>query len=518
MERKVYGIDLGTTNSAIAVFEDGKAKILKNSDGQEVTPSVVFFTGTGSDGEDECLVGAQAKNSAATAPTNIVQFVKRLMGNHGDAYNFRSPSGKVYTPEMISALILKKVCQDAEQQEGDGAVKDVVITVPAYFDDARRVATKQAGTIAGLNVLRVINEPTAAAIAFGLDQSKSGKVLVYDLGGGTFDVTIMDVNNGNFDVIATSGDSQLGGINFDQKILALIVEQLNNQGCEIDDEDDALMADLREKAERAKLQLSNVETSRPVFTVGGKTYRVEITRAAFEAAAEPLMQRTQLLLEEVLADKNITWSDIDHLLVVGGSTRMPMVKQLLEKLSGKEIIYKVDPDTAVAQGAAIFASTLLHDSANGIPNGANSAASGITISDVTSQSLGVITVDGLDHTKKYNTIIIPHNTKIPTKQAKLVRTVVDNQTSVLVEVTEGDDEDVEFVKVIGSSTLVMPPYPKGSPLEIIYAYDPDQTVYIEVIDKVTNKSLGTFEIDRTSNLSDKEVQTATDIVSTGSVE
>lgn len=516
MEKRVFGIDLGTTNSAIAVFENEEARILKNIDGYEITPSVVFFAGTDDSGNDESLVGMQAKNAAATAPDQVVQFAKRNMGKQGAAYNFYAPSGKEYTPEMISAMILRKVCQDAEQFVGNNSVKDVVITVPAYFDDARRIATKQAGKIAGLNVLRVINEPTAAAIAFGLDLSQQGKVLVYDLGGGTFDVTIMEINGGNFDVIATSGDPQLGGVNFDQKMMALIEKSLREQGCEIDDEDDALMADIREKAEKTKIQLTNVETARPVFTIDKKTYRVEITRDAFEKESEPLMQRTQVLLEEVFEEKGYTWDDIDQLLVVGGSTRMPMVKKLLEKLSGKEVIYKVDPDTAVAQGAAIFAGTLSLDgaadeSASG-SDGKNSIAKRISISDVTSQSLGVITVTGVNNDRKVNTIIIPHNTKIPAKKSAIVSTVYDYQEKIEVDVTEGNDTEVEYVKVIGSSLISIPPYPKHSPVEIIYAYDPDQTIYIEVIDKVTDESLGTFEIDRASNLSAIQVEEAVHVV------
>lgn len=521
MSGNVYGIDLGTTNSSIAVYDNEETHIIKNLDGSEITPSVVFFTGMDTDGNDETLVGAQAKNAAVTSPDNVVQFVKRLMGKQGSAYNFKAPSGREYTPEMISALILKKVCQDAEQYNGGIPIRDVVITVPAYFDDARRIATKQAGKIAGLNVLRVINEPTAAAIAFGLDLTQEGKVLVYDLGGGTFDVTVMDIRDGEFDVVATGGDSQLGGINFDQKIMSLIIGKLKEQGCEIDDENDALMSDIREKAEKTKIQLTGVEHSRPVFTINGTTYRIDISRDEFETAAESLMQRTQFLLEEVMKEKNILWTDIDVLLAVGGSTKMPMVRKMLEKLSGKAVTYKVDPDTAVAQGAAIFASTL-HEpeeaSGSNLPVPFNSVAGSIVISDVTSQSLGVVTVDGEFSNKKCNTIIIPNNTKIPAKKSQTVYTVVDNQTRVLVEVTEGNDPELEFVKIIGSSTLTMPPYPKNSPIEIIYAYDADQTIYIEVIDKVANKSLGTFEIERNSNLSNDQVADATGIVSSAMVD
>lgn len=516
MEGKVFGIDLGTTNSAIAVFEGDEPHIIKNTEGAEITPSVIFFSGVNESGEDDMIVGASAKNAAATSPENVVQFVKRLMGNSGTQYNFRGPSGREYTPEILSAFILMKVCKDAEEYVGSGEVKNVVITVPAYFDDARRTATKQAGRIAGLNVLSVVNEPTAAAIAFGIDKSQNGKALVYDLGGGTFDVTVMDIKDGHFDVIATGGDAQLGGINFDQKMIALILKALEEQGCTVDDENDALMAEIREKAEAAKKQLSRVETTRPFFTIEDKTYKVEITREAFEKESSDLLRRTEFLLNEVLQEKDIQWGDIDHLLLVGGSTRMPMVKKMLEQISGKEITYKVDPDTAVALGAATFASTLSNDDLKKDNQSNNekpydSITKKITVSDVTSQSLGVITVDPENNGKKMNTIIIPHNSKIPCKRSEVVYTVVENQTKIQIEVTEGDDEDVDFVKIIGNSLLTIPPYPKNSPVEIVYAYDPDQTVSIEVIDKVTDKSLGTFEIDRSSNLTDEQVTNATDI-------
>ncbi len=518
MENKTFGIDLGTTNSAIAIFENDEARILKNVEGYEITPSVVFFDEVDSGGNDVTVVGDQAKNAAATAPDKVKQFVKRDMGKKGSIYNFVAPSGKEYTPEEISALILKKVCKGAEQFVGEGNVRNVVITVPAYFDDARRTATKQAGKIAGLNVVRVINEPTAAAIAFGLDTSQNGKVLVYDLGGGTFDVTVMQINDGNYDVIATGGDHELGGINFDQKILALILKNLQEQGCKIDDEDDALMAELREKSEKTKIQLTNIESARQRFTINGSTYRVEVTREAFEQESESLMQQTEQLLSEVMSKNGISWSEIDHLLVVGGSTRMPMVKKLLERLSGKEVTYKVDPDTAVALGASIFASTLsLDEDLRADPTSTaleqySGVANKIVVSDVTSQSLGVITIDRDNHDKKVNTIIIPHNSKIPAKRSEIVYTICDNQRKVDISVTEGNDSDVDYVKIIGGRVLDIPPYPKNSPIEVVYAYDADQTIYIEVIDKVGNQSLGTFEIDRESNLSEEDVVNATAVI------
>lgn len=273
---------------------------------------------------------------------------------------------------------------------------------------------------------------------------------------------------GELDVIATGGDSQLGGINFDQKIMSLLISKLKEQGCEIDDENDALMSDIREKAEKTKVQLTGVEHSRPAFTINGATYRIDISRDEFEAQAEPLMLRTQFLMEEVMREKNISWEDIDVLLAVGGATKMPMVKKRLEQLSGKTVTYKVDPDTVVAQGAAIFASTLhafAETSDSNLPVPFNSVAGNIVISDITSQSLGVVTVDGAFGNQKYNTIIIPNNTKIPAKKSQIVYTVVDNQTQILVEVTEGNDHELEFVKVIGSSTLKMPPYPRTRQLK-----------------------------------------------------
>lgn len=518
MKGKVYGIDLGTTNSAIAVGESDEVRILKNTDGYETTPSAVFFTGGVNDaGEDETLVGVQAKNSAALEPDRVVQFIKRFMG---EQFGVESPSGKTYTPEMISALILRKLVQGAEQFEGEGAVRDVVITVPAYFDDSRRTATRQAGSIAGLNVLRVLNEPTAAAIAFGLDQGQSGKALVYDLGGGTFDVTIMNIDGNSFDVIATGGDSELGGLDFDNAIMALIREKLAEEGCEVSDEDDALLADIQDKAEKAKLQLSSVERARIPFSVNGKTHRVEVTREEFERKALPLMQRTQFLLEDVMREGNVGWDEIDHVLAVGGSTHMPMVKAQLEALSGKSVTYKVDPDTAVARGAAIFACNLETSDADGREGSASlpSIGSGLDISDVTSQPLGVITVDHYDRNKRQNTIIIPKNTKIPARRSETVATLHDNQTKVLVEVTEGDDPDIEFVNIIGQSELSIPAYPAGAPIEIVYAYDPDQTIFIEVIDKTANKSLGTFEIERAANLTADEVSMARAVVSNAAVD
>lgn len=523
MAGKVYGIDLGTTNSSIAVCDGEDVEIIKNDQGSDVTPSVVFFTGgTNGAGGDEVLVGEDAKNSAAMDPQNVVQFIKRSMGD--PHFFYTSPSEREYRPEEISALILHKIVQDAELYEGEGAVKDVVITVPAYFDDARRTATRQAGKIAGLNVMRVLNEPTAAAIAFGLDKGQSGKVLVYDLGGGTFDVTIMQIEGKTFEVIATGGDSRLGGVDFDAVMQKLIMGQLDEQGCVIPEDDDEALADIREKAERMKIQLSSLGNARYAFNIDRKTYRVAVSREAFERASEALMNRTEILLEDVLTSSGLTWGDINHVLAVGGSSRMPMVKAQLEHLSGKKVTYKVNPDTAVAQGAAIFASSLaagINGDADAHTSPAREAtgiAAGLSISDVTSQSLGVITDDPRDSTKEVNTIVIPHNTKIPCKKAGEFCTVADNQTRIKVEVTEGDDEDPKYVRVIGTSTVEIPPYPKGAPVKIEYAYDPDQTIQVEVTDMTSGRSLGAFEVERVANLSDEQVARATSVIGRATVD
>ena len=518
--KKVYGIDLGTTNSAIAVFENDQTRVIKNMDNDEVTPSVVLFTGVNSNGEDEVLVGEQAKEEAASNPDTVVQFVKRDIGT-GNMFNFVAPSGKEYSPEMISSLILQKVCKDAEQTEGEGQIKDVVITVPAYFDDARRTATMQAGQLAGLNVVSIINEPTAAAIAFGLESNYCGKILVYDLGGGTFDVTLMDVQNGRFDVLATDGDHALGGMNFDLELAKIIREKMQEQGYTPSFDDDELNMEIREKAERTKVQLSGVLQAHPVFKVDGKNMRLNVSREEFENASIPLMEQTMDIVNHVLQAKNVTWNDIDVIVMIGGSTKMPMVKRWLENASGKELSYKIDPDTAVARGAAIYASTIeskkIRETDRRAQNNTQGAEQGsiadrLVISDVTSQSMGVITVDEFDNAKKINTVIIPNNTKIPAKYSKKLSTVIDNQTNLLIQVTEGNDPDPEYVNIIGERLLQIPPHPKNSPVEVIYNYDENQRITIGVIDLVTNQNLGTFDIERKANMSEEQLAVAAQMI------
>ena len=324
---QAIGIDLGTTYSAVSVLsETGQPTILMNQDGDNLTPSVVFFQSF--DGKDEPLVGIQAKNLAASQPENVVQYVKRQIGNPN--WKFDSPSDVVYGAEEISAIILKRLKEGAENALGE-EIKDAVITVPAYFDDARRTATKHAGEIAGLNVLRVLNEPTAAALAYGISSEKNETVLVYDLGGGTFDVTLMKISNGEFDVIGTDGDRNLGGFDFDNVLSMIIAEKMEAQGAEDIYTDEKITAVLREKAESVKRSLTTVEQTNVFVDYKSKNYKIPVTRSEFEEASKSLMNRTEELLDDVMEESGLAWSEVDRVLLIGGSTRMPMVHKKLEK-------------------------------------------------------------------------------------------------------------------------------------------------------------------------------------------
>lgn len=508
---QAIGIDLGTTYSAVAVLrETGEPEVLPNRDGDTITPSVALFQAF--DGRDEPLVGMMAKHSAASAPEDVVQFVKRNMGDA--AWRFTSTAGTSYTAEEISAIILRRLKEDAELALGE-AVTDAVITVPAYFDDARRTATKHAGKIAGLNVLRVLNEPTAAALSFGLDTAAEGTVLVYDLGGGTFDVTLMRIGGGEFDVLGTDGDRNLGGFDFDNRLIEYIAAKVEEQGGPDLLEDPAQLAALREKAEMAKRSLTTVAVTTVHLSADGRPYRVQVERSEFERITIDLLRRTRDLTEHVLEEANLSWAQVDHVLLVGGSTRMPMVRATVEQLAGKPANRSVHPDEAVALGAAIQAA-MEHSASSGTDVALFDGALPV-ITDVTSQSLGVIQVD-TSTGRDINTIVIPRNSKIPTKLSADGFTAVENQTSIEVKVTQGDDTNPDYVVEIGSKELPVPPYPKGSPVRVTYAYDIDQTVFVELTDLTTNRSLGTFEIDRLANLSDEQVRAAADKVSSLSIQ
>ena len=498
------GIDLGTTYSAAAILQaDGKPAILPNSEGQNITPSVVLFPDV-ANGYDEPLVGDMAKHSVATSPLDVVQFVKRQMGDPN--WRFESTNGSSFTAEEVSAIILKKLKNDAELVLGE-PVTDAVITVPAYFDDTRRVATKQAGRIAGLNVLRVLNEPTAAALSYGLNYESNGTVLVYDLGGGTFDVTIMEIKDGNFDVLATDGNRNLGGFDFDNRIANYVMEQLEHQGAGRDlSLDDALVAEIREKSELAKKSLSTVTQANIILSVQGKQYRIKITREYFEEITKDLLNTTQELVENTMEAAGKKWSDIDHLLLIGGSTRMPMVRNMVKTISGKQPELNVNPDEAVALGAAVQAYICEQESSTSgetalMPTTVNDMV--LNISDVTSQALGVILLNENDQEENY--VVIPKNSKIPTKGQRHAVTIADNQSCIYVQVTQGDDSDVRYAVVIGGKEIPIPKYRKGAPFTVSYAYDIDQTVYVELFDDTAQQTVGTFEIDRSMNMSEESV-------------
>ncbi|WP_445341527.1 Hsp70 family protein [Bifidobacterium sp. ESL0820] len=498
-------------------FSGGGGLVLKTPEGESSTPSVVYFPHT--DGQDKPTVGTVAKHMAAADPDNVVQFVKRHMGEPNWRYD--SPAGQSYSPEEISAIILKHLKQDAETNLGK-EITDAVITVPAYFDDARRTATKQAGKIAGFNVLRVLNEPTAAAISYGLDSQKKGTILVYDLGGGTFDVTLLSVEDLTFEVIGTDGDRNLGGFDFDNALMKLIAAKVSDQGGEGLLDDFQATADLREKAEIAKRALSKFSTTNVFITFKGKNYKIAITREEFEQATQSLLARTRDLVQDVMDEADFDWNDIDYVLLVGGSTRMPMVHRMMEKLTGKEPQSDVNPDEAVAKGAAVQAG--LEESKLLEAEGKDPAAEGlptlggaVQIQDVASQSLGVLAAND-DTDGLHNSIVIPRNSAIPGSYSNVFYTMQENQECVKVEVTQGDDEDPRFVTIIGTSTLNLPPHPENSPLKITYYYDIDQTVQIEVVDLVTNQSLGSFEIDRVANLGKQEMADSANKLNTLSID
>ncbi|MCI9889463.1 Hsp70 family protein [Micrococcales bacterium 31B] len=501
------GIDLGTTNSAVAVMRaTGTPEVLKNQEGSPITPSVVLFQDFG--GVDEPLVGELAKRQAVAYPDDVIQHVKRFVGD--PHWRFDSSTGASYGPAEISAVILKKLKQDAELALGE-EVTDAVITVPAYFDDARRVATQQAGRIAGLNVLRVLNEPTAAALSFGLNAQAQGYVLVFDLGGGTFDVTLLRIHESRFDVLATDGDRNLGGFDWDNALMNFAAEDLERQGAVGVLDDLAAVADLREKAEFAKKALTSLNHTKIQVSFGGNHYRVDVSREQFEAATQSLLNRTEELVEDVLDAAGMEWNEINHVLLVGGSTRMPAVRALVQRLSKTPIALDVNPDEAVALGAAVQASLEMAPSGDSSPAGAlpssGTAARALRVQDVTSQALGVILYD--DKTREpFNEVVIPRNTTVPCSMKKLVQTLDDNQAQLELRVTQGDDRDPEFVTEVGESTLNVPAYPRGAQFEVVYHYDIDQTIQVEVFDRTTRRRVGTFEIDRLANLDAIEVEAA----------
>lgn len=492
---KAVGIDLGTTYSAISVVgESGKAEILANRDGERTTPSVVLFQDDGS-----VLIGTMAKRSAAIAPLDVVDFVKRQMGNPD--WKFDTANGRQFSPEEVSALILKRLKEDAELYLGEGAVTDAVITVPAYFDDAKRRATRDAGKIAGLNVLRVLNEPTAAALAYGAEVHKDGTILVFDLGGGTFDVTVMSIKGDLYDVVATDGLHELGGKDWDDRLMGWLNQEFQDQGGPDLTETFEIEAELRDRAESAKRTLSQAPSAKVILGAGGVTKSITVTREQFEELTSDLLNQARDMTISLVEESGLAWEDIDHVLLVGGSIKMPMVARMLEEVSGKPPLRSGNPDELVALGAAIQAAVESPQPDTPTPKA--------VVNDVTSQGLGILILADDNSGRLQNSILIGRNTKIPAKASGDYSTSNDGQTELRVQVTQGDDTDPDFVKQIGEQVLTVPPYPKGAPIRLEFAYDIDQTVSIAVYDLTADASLGSFEIDNAANMSDDDIRRAT---------
>ncbi len=481
---KTIGIDLGTTNSVVAVMEGGKPTVIANAEGSRTTPSVVGFSKTG-----EKLVGQLAKRQAILNPDKTIASIKRHMG---EDYKVNI-DGKDYTPQEISAMILRKLADDASSYLGE-KVTSAVITVPAYFNDAQRQATKDAGKIAGLDVLRIVNEPTAAALAYGLEKEKSEKVLVFDLGGGTFDVSILEIGDGVHEVLSTSGDTHLGGDDFDQKIMDWICDEFKKEkGIDLR-ADNRAMQRVKEAAEKAKCELSSVMETNinlPFITAdaeGPQHLDMNLTRAKFEDLSRDLLNRCKTPVENALKDAGISKSDIDEVVLVGGSTRIPAVQQLVKEYTGKEPNQSVNPDEVVAVGAAVQAGVLAGE------------VKDIVLLDVTPLTLGIETLGGV------MTPLVPRNTTIPVSKSQVFSTAENNQTAVDIHVLQGERPMAKDNKSLGMFRLDgIPPAMRGLPqIEVTFDIDANGIVNVSAKDKATNKEQK-ITITNSSNLSEADI-------------
>jgi molecular chaperone DnaK len=508
---KVIGIDLGTTNSCVAVMEGSKPKVLENAEGMNTTPSIVAFTEDG-----ERLVGLPAKRQAVTNPTNTLFAIKRLIGRryddpmvekdkklvpykiskggNGDAWV--EAQGKQYSPAQISAYILQKMKETAEAKLGE-TVTQAVITVPAYFNDAQRQATKDAGKIAGLEVLRIINEPTAAALAYGLDKKKTGTIAVYDLGGGTFDISILEIGDGVFEVKSTNGDTFLGGEDFDMRLVEYLANEFKKEN-QIDLRGDKLaLQRLKEAAEKAKIELSSsqqTEINLPFISMNPQTQSplhltMKLTRAKLESLVDDLIEKTKGPCQQAIKDAGLKAADINEVVLVGGMTRMPKVQQIVKELFGKEPHKGVNPDEVVAVGAAIQGGVLKGD------------VKDVLLLDVTPLSLGIETLGGVF------TRLIDRNTTIPTKKSQVFSTAEDGQNAVTIRVSQGEREMAQDNKLLGQFDLVgIPPAPRGMPqIEVTFDIDANGIVHVSAKDKATGKEQS-IRIQASGGLSEAEIK------------
>ncbi len=486
---KIIGIDLGTTNSCVAVMEGGKPVVIANTEGVRTTPSVVAFTKTG-----ERLVGEPAKRQAVTNADKTISSIKRHMGS-----DYRvTIDDKKYTPQEISAMILQKLKADAESYLGE-TVSEAVITVPAYFNDAQRQATKDAGKIAGLDVKRIINEPTAAALAYGLDNENEQKVMVYDLGGGTFDVSIIEIGDGVIEVLSTNGDTHLGGDDFDQKIINWMIDEFKKaEGVDLSNDKMALQR-LKEAAEKAKKELSSATTTNinlPFITAtseGPKHFDMNLTRAKFEELVSDLVERTAIPVQNAMKDAGLNYSEISKVLLVGGSTRVPCVQEKVKQLTGKEPNKSLNPDECVAVGASIQGGKLAGDA----------GAGDILLLDVTPLSLSIETMGGIA------TKLIERNTTIPTKKSQVFSTAADNQTAVDINVLQGERQFAKDNKSLGQFRLDgIPPARRGVPqIEVTFDIDANGIVNVSAKDLGTGKEQH-ITITSGSNMSDEDIEKA----------
>lgn len=529
---KYIGIDLGTTFSCMAyVDENGQSVIIPNSEGGRITPSVVLFD------DEDTIVGADAKKQSVLLSESCAQFIKRHMAERD--FLFENESGEKYTPEEISAIILKKLKNDAESFLGE-SVDGAVITVPAYFNDSQRQATKDAGRIAGLNVIGVINEPTAAALAFGITRRAEDNqtIMVYDLGGGTFDVTLMRYSDDKFEVLATSGDRRFGGCDFDDRIVAEAIKAAKAQGFDLESDPD-IRQELQLQAENAKITLTTAQKATIVLKPNGKKFKFVITRDEFEDCVDGLLARMISTMEIACDDAGIEYSDIDKILLVGGSTRMPMVSEAIIDETGITPSSEVHPDEAVAIGAAYYVVDILRKhvekkattqerkkttleignrAAEGTtqvvqeamvlpdlkPEDIPDTAKKITFSDVTSHGVGVICQDR--NNNKYNSVILPANTTVPASMTERYYTSRAYQETLCIQITQGEDEDVRYVSIIGESTIEIEPRQEIVNILVSISCDENSIIHVKVFDESAGRDLGEMFIERVSNLTKKEIE------------